>query len=417
MKKYKPFVDDLRTLIAAFLDKSDLQWKEKAISSINGLAGKELRTRVSLVDRRASGAFFTDSVLGLEVLSSYKLTFGERVRFYDPACGAGNLLISVKNQYEKLLSQKQIALEVFGTDIHKEFVDASISRLAICDLVHDTLTRDYSRNIIVANGLQQNYFYQNATHIVTNPPFNQVDSPADIKWASGKVSAAALFIDSIIKNVNTGTEIIAILPDVLRSGSRYKKWREYVSKNCEISNVKLLGQFDNYTDIDVFSVMLKKRSIILEEVNDDWSQSVVSLTKISDLFNVSVGSVVDNRDPHEGIERPYLISKGLEGWTELSNTERSRKYKGKAIEAPFVVIKRTSRHGDSHRAIATLITIPEPVYVDNHLIVLKPKKGGIRTCKRLLKLLKNHATDNWIDEQIRCRHLTVKVVSQIPFFS
>jgi len=54
------------------------------------------------------------------------------------------------------------------------------------------------------------------------------------------------------------------------------------------------------------------------------------------------------------------------------------------------------------------------VYVDNHLIVLQPKKGGIANCRKLLKLLKTQSTDEWIDSQIRCRHLTVKVVSNIP---
>lgn len=415
MKKYTPFVNDLKAIIASFSNNPDFQWKEKAISSINGLAGYELRTRISIEDRRASGAFFTDATLALEVLNSYKLTFGNKVVFYDPACGAGNLLISVKNQYETMLLQKQVELEVAGTDIHKEFVDATISRLKIYDLVNNKPTKDYIGNISVANGLLENSVYKNATHIITNPPFNQVNSQRDIEWASGKVSAAALFIDSIIKNVNIDVEIIAILPDVLRSGSRYNKWREYVSKNCIISNIKLLGQFDSYTDVDVFSVMLKKRAIINNEAHQDWHTTEVNSTNISNLFNISVGSVVDNRDPHEGIQRPYLVSKGLEGWKELSYTELKRKHKGKTTKAPFVVVKRTSRHGDNHRAIATLITIPEPVYVDNHLIVLKPKKGGIRMCKKLLKLLKSKNTDNWIDDQIRCRHLTVKIVSQIPF--
>jgi hypothetical protein len=69
---------------------------------------------------------------------------------------------------------------------------------------------------------------------------------------------------------------------------------------------------------------------------------------------------------------------------------------------------------DVHRTIATIINIPVPVYVDNHLIILKPKSGRISTCKKALRILKNKQTDDWVNKQIRCRHLTVKSVSQIP---
>lgn len=415
MKDYYPFIEDLKALIKEHSNKKlTTQWKEKAMHSINGLAGKKLRNLVSLEVRRNSGAFFTDTELGLKVFKSYKLTFGERVLFYDPACGAGNLLISAKDYYGIQLSNKNIELEVCGTDIHKEFVEATKLRLSIRDLLNNADTEDNEDNIVVEDGLKQNRFYQSATHIVTNPPFNQIDSPPDIKWASGKVSAAALFIDSIVKNINPGTQVIAILPDVLRSGSRYEKWRKHISDYCDITGLKLLGQFDNYADVDVFSVLLKKRNQTSKKRISSWNHENTNPTKISDQFNVSVGSVVDNRDPHKGVQRPYLVSKGLKGWSELDHTDLTRRHQGKTIESPFVVIKRTSRHGDSHRAIATLITIPESVYVDNHLIVLKPTKGGITACRRLLKILKNKSIDNWIDSQIRCRHLTVKIVSNIP---
>jgi len=416
MKKYEPFVKDLNNLIEEYSEKPNIAWIEKAISSVNGLASSKLRNLVSLEDRRNSGAFFTDSELGLEVLRSYELTFGKKVLFHDPACGAGNLLICVKNYYSDRLAKKKITLEVSGTDIHKEFVEASKLRLSICDLLNNRVEdKDYSQSIVVNDGLKQNHFYQGATHIITNPPFNQINSPTDIKWASGKVSAAALFIDSIVANTQSGTEIIAILPDVLRSGSRYEKWRNHISTHCGVTGIKLLGQFDNYADVDVFSILLKKKNKPSIETHSSWVEVIANPSKVSDQFNISVGTVVDNRDPRKGIERPYLISKGLEGWTELNQTELTRKHEGKTVQSPFVIIKRTSRHGDSHRTIATLITIPEPVYVDNHLIVLKPIRGGIRACRQLLKSLKSQATDTWIDNQIRCRHLTVKVVSQIPF--
>ena len=413
MREYNHFVLELRELKNNYSTKPLSEWNKQAIHSINGLASDKLRKLISLEDRRSNGAFFTDTELASAVINSYKLTFASKTNFYDPACGASNLLIAVKNHFEVKLSKRKIPFAVFGTDIHKEFIEASKLRLEICDLING-VTIDYSNNILVKDGLNANEFYRSATHIVTNPPFNLVDSNSDINWASGKVSAAAIFIDAILRNVNPGTEIIAILPDVLRSGSRYEKWRMHVSTYSTVTGIKLFGQFDNYADVDVFSVLLKKKKRPKLEVISPWKSDTDNTLKISDLFFVGVGTVVDNRDLNEGVKRPYIISKGLKGWTECNQTELTRRHKGKSVQSPFVVIKRTSRFGENDRAIATLISIPEQVFVDNHLIVLQPKEGGIETCRKLLDVLKMPCTSDWINSQIRCRHLTVKVVSNIP---
>lgn len=415
MKEYNTFVDSLKTLNAEYHTCPIIEeWNNDALRALDGLASEKLRNLVPLETRRESGAFFTSTELGQELLTSYNLKFGKKVFFYDPACGAGNLLISVQNYYNSIFS-KGTKIEISGTDIHNEFIEATKLRLSIWDLLNTGKSvSDFSNNFRIANGLENNIFYEKATHIITNPPFNVIFPPKEITWASGKVSAAAVFIDSIIENVKVGTQILAILPDVLRSGSRYEKWRENIIKRCMVADLKLLGQFDKYADIDVFSILITKKKLSKKITPFQWSNSSTKTSVVSDLFLVCVGSVVDNRDLHEGISRPYLKSRGLPGWCNISEISHSRQYTGKAIESPFVVIKRTSRHGDHHRAIASIITIPEPIYVDNHLIVLKPISGKIADCRKLLKILQRPSTDNWIDNQIRCRHLTVKVVSNIP---
>ena len=72
--------------------------------------------------------------------------------------------------------------------------------------------------------------------------------------------------------------------------------------------------------------------------------------------------------------------------------------------------------GDKNRAIGTIINTPSPVYVDNHLVVLIPKTGTMADCKALIKNLKDSRTDEWLNNQIRCRHLTVKSISEIPIW-
>jgi hypothetical protein len=421
MKEYKQFVNLLECELQSFLSKPNEEWNETALKYVDGFAADELRRLVNIEVRRENGTFFTNSELGKKILSLLKPNFNKGSIVYDPACGASNLLISVADfvRTENKISNFENSL--LGTDIHEEFVEASRLRLQMNQLIYnvDSLNKEkIETNIIKADGLLPNQFYQSATHIIVNPPFNLIPSNNQVTWAKGKVCAAAVFIDKIIQHSKPGVSIIAILPDVLRSGSRYDKWRTLVEQTCIIEKVKLLGQFDEYADVDVFAIKISKRQKIvkLNAINKKWqSDNTIYKKTISDLFDICVGPVVDNRDPHNGVSRKYIISRGLQGWKETIDVNLNRKHEGKSFISPFIVIKRTSRASDIHRAVATIINISEPIYVDNHLIILKPKSGKITDCRKVLKLLKEKKTDNWINAQIRCRHLTVKVVSKIPF--
>lgn len=422
MKEYRKFVDLLESELQLFLTEPKENWKETALKYVDGFAADELRRLISLETRRENGTFFTDSELGKKVLLSLKPKFDLESIAYDPACGSANLLISVADFVRKENNIPNFEKRLLGTDIHLEFVEAARLRLMMNQLIYhsdEPKKEKFEENIVQADGLLPNIYYEQATHIVVNPPFNQIPSDNKVTWAKGKISAAALFIDKIIENVNVGVSIIAILPDVLRSGTRYEKWRTLVQKTCVIEKVVMLGQFDKYADVDVFALKLTKREKIIEvnEADKKWQPNKLnSKQTLKDLFEICVGSVVDNRDPHRGSSLGYIVSKGLEGWSEKKEANLKRKHEGKSFDSPFVVIKRTSRMSDIHRAVATIINVPDPVYVDNHLIVLKPKSGTHAACHEVLLILKDKRTDDWINKQIRCRHLTVKVIFKIPLW-
>jgi hypothetical protein len=82
---------------------------------------------------------------------------------------------------------------------------------------------------------------------------------------------------------------------------------------------------------------------------------------------------------------------------------------------PFVVIRRTSSPSDKFRASGTIIAGKKAVAVENHLIVIRPKNSTLKDCNELLKLLKSEQTNNFLNERMRCRHLTVGIVKKIPF--
>jgi hypothetical protein len=416
--KYKNFVDQLQANLNSFRAGLSDGWYEKALGLIDGVASEEVRKSIDLHTRRKYGVFFTNSLLANQVIRNLEPKFKQGCSIYDPACGAGNLLLASHGYMCDTKSLFFDTCELRGTDIHQPFVDAARLRLSIAGML-SSRNADYANydiephvKIEVADGMSKNDFYESASHIIVNPPFNLMNLTEESELYAGKVCAAAIFIEQIIRNIRPGVEVMAILPDVLRSGTRYEKWRHMVGRNCEIEKVTLLGQFDQHADVDVFAFKLTKKIIPVVFVNQP--NEITSASVVGDLFDVSVGKVVDFRDKDEGRRRGYIVSRGLPGWSILSKASRTRQHTGQPIAPPFVVVKRTSRMGDRFRAVATIIKTDSPVHVDNHLIVLIPKSGGIGDCQRLLRALKREETNNWLNEQIRCRHLTVKVVAKIP---
>ena len=95
--------------------------------------------------------------------------------------------------------------------------------------------------------------------------------------------------------------------------------------------------------------------------------------------------------------------------------KQSRRHDGKVYKPPFVVIRRTSRPGHPYRAAATVIAGKRSVAVENHLIVCEPKNNKTQAmCKKLMAQLQTQVVNTFLDDRIRCRHLTVGAVAAIP---
>lgn len=309
---------------------------------------------------------------------------------YDPTCGAGDLLLQVASRLplaetlEKTLSAWGERLA--GTDIHDSFVQTTRLRLALLAFQRGAKTTAKTRLAIAsffpmiraANALSSNPLYGTADLIITNPPFSLRHTPKHCKWASGAVTAAALFIDQAIKSAKPGASVHAILPDVLRSGSRYHHWRSFVSAQCALLAITPFGQFKPSVDVDVFITHLRKGD--LDAPRAEWCPKVVAgeHTVLSQYFRISVGPLVPYRDKQTGPLRAYLHAQSLPRWERLNEICDRRRYSGRVTMPPFVVIRRTSRPGDAHRAVAIVVTGRKPIAVENHLIVCKPKIARLR---------------------------------------
>jgi hypothetical protein len=393
----------------------------------NGKTNLALQHFVPLNTRKKAGIFFTGSILADKVADFIAPLLKEGAKVIDPACGAGNLLISCakhlpvgKSLTETLSNWSNV---LYGYDLHYQFVRIARIRLfLLAASLHKEIIpvglpviNSEFHGIKIQDTLRLKRPTSHADCVVVNPPFGYIIAPGDCQWAAGKIQIAAIFIEKILSSAPKGQHIVAILPDVLRSGTRYKKWRNIVSELASHLDIEIIGRFDDKTDVDVFilhMVIGKSNKKFTEWYSEKSRTSRIQL-KISDLFEVSVGPVVPYRCPHKGNWYPYLDTSSAIPWSIVSKLP-VRRFKGTVTKPPFVVVRRTSNPGDKYRAVASIVTGSSPIAVENHLIVLKPRNGTIKQCIKLIEFLRGASANQWFNERIRCRHLTVSSVKEMP---
>lgn len=251
------------------------------------------------------------------------------------------------------------------------------------------------------------------THFITNPPFGyHVASDEGVDWARGRVQKSAVFIDKLITKGNQGQKIIAILPHVLLSGSRYKRWRSFIEENSSSIEIFPWGRFSQSADVDVFILKLtigKESNAYFPKL----STAPCTHKNIGDLFDVKVGPVVPHRNIGKGKWVRYIEVKDSLPWKSIE-AKRSIRFKSTTYSPPFIVIRRTSSPTDKKRIVASLIIGNHPVAVENHLIIVKPKSKSLEDCEKLISQLQGSSVDSLVNKQNRCRHLTTQLIKEIP---
>ncbi|HUU28965.1 MAG TPA: N-6 DNA methylase [archaeon] len=429
MKQFQAYIDHLENLLEQLKETKHPEDFDHAIAhALDGQPSKELRRLVPLDNIRSTGAFFTSSTLAEHALLPVLQNISKDAIFLDPASGAGDLLIACAKHLPKDSNLTDTlhkwGKRLFGCETQKEFVKACKLRLmlaAIQRVAKNNITSlseldRFLPGIKCQSGLDNSEIFKVVNHIVINPPFKLVESPQECQWANGSVNYAAVFMHHCIFNAEPGTHVVAILPEVLRSGARYSKWRKFVESKCFINRVELFGQFDKWADVDVFILDAKIRNRRSNRINSDWGypQSKAKKT-IKDFFKVSVGSVVPHRDEKKGNWFPYISARDIPAWDTVTEINKRLRFLGTTFTPPFVVVRRTSRPSDKYRAVGTIIENQRSIAVENHLIVLEPRDGTVSSCKKLIKILKKTETNEWLNKRICCRHLTVSAISDIPW--
>ncbi|MGF2652443.1 N-6 DNA methylase [Serratia marcescens] len=384
-----------------------------------------LRINENIDSLRRLGIFFTGEELSLECATFIGKTLNDSSKVIDPCCGAGNLLVALSKHLplRPTLTQtlKLWNETIYGYDLVEDFIEATKIRLIFQALERGVnvdesdlnSNLDLLSNIQCKNGLADDIHPGTFTHVMINPPYNQSLLSNYKYWKGGKVNLAAVFIDKYVTDAKNETHIVAILPDVLRSGTRYEIWRNAMELMLQ-GEIYLKGRFDKKTDVDVF---ILDAHVVGKSEGLNWTIEQCTDINLSKFFSVSIGRVVPHRDPVEGDLHAYIYPGLLNSWVEIDSSDiiSKRRHKSIPVNPPFITIKRTSSPKDKDRAGAHLVYGNDPIYVENHLIVVKPFDDKIETCHKLMDQLKSERVNDYFNNIIRCRHLTVKAVKNIPF--
>jgi SAM-dependent methyltransferase len=354
-------------------------------------------------------------------VAGFRVQSWEKEAVFDPACGAGDLLLPIARELAVGTTVSATLQSwnnrLFGCDLSHEFIEAAryrlmltaVSRGAILDAPLSQLAKLLT-NLTVADGLSATDNYVGSSCIIMNPPYGRVASGTK-SWKEGMVTAAALFLERAAQLSSPGTRIAALLPEVLRTGTSYRHWRKHIAGFVDQAKPQSIGQFSAHADVDVFiQHFIKRNARVANPIS-----TVPEQRTIGDFFTVAVGAVVPHRDPVEGPRLAFLHPKNAPIWSEMRRISETRKFDGRSFTPPFVVVRRTSRPGDRHRASATLVLGARKVAVENHLLVLSPKDETVESCRSLIQVLRGKDTDTFLDEVMRCRHLTTSSVASVPW--
>ena len=427
-KTFTPYVDHLATLLSATAQDGAEARKAELASALDGQPGQQLRKLYTISDLRDTGTYFTGSALANRLTAALANHLPGADCIVDPACGAGDLLVACARhlplQATVVETMKDWGERLTGFDINSAFVDATRYRLALLAFertqsspqeIRKTLSLEkLFPNIQLRSGIKEWELATAPAVIVVNPPFSYGLAEKGCTWAQGRTSQAATFMEKCLSNSAQGTRILAILPDVLRTGSSYSKWRQMITAKATVHSVEIAGQFDELTEISVFLLELEVGAGT--SVTTGWAHPTTTTARtVKDLFDVHVGPVVPFRLNGQGRWCTYIHSQQLPPWAIVRNIDQHVHFAGTTYKPPFVAIRRTSKADYQVRCIGTLVTGSLPMAVENHLLIALPKDKKAATCKKLLEILKLDKTSAWMNERIRCRHLTVGSIEDLPW--
>lgn len=390
---------------------------------LNGVPYSVFRREIDIDTRREIGAFFSGGDMAAALAKLISDQIGDDGLVLDPTCGIGDLLLA--RAADLALGdtlQSTVAAwgeRLAGFDTRADLIRLCKARLCLLARARGGFTEQIDPLVafpLISKGdmmaAESDALLARADAILFNPPFGKTTWARKLDWAAGEINAAAIFLDHLTTAIRPDTPIAAVLPEVLRCGSRYERFRAMLITRGYAGSFKIEGRFDAWTDVDVFTTLLLRsgdQATLWRTEPDDRGATV------DDHYEIRVGTVVPHRDPKAGPSRAYICAKTTPAWDISFKPETRRPYAGRVFAPPFVAIRRTSSPSDKFRAVATVVTGSDPVAVENHLLVALPRDGTLSACTALMRALRSEQTNARLNDLMRCRHLTTGAIKSLAW--
>ena len=421
-------IHSLENQLNELIESPGPQSKIEALEWLNGRTGSEISKSMPRIDRKNGDIFLTGAYRSGLLFRGWNSRLRVNPTILDPACGSGDLLLSAAKRLP-VGPSPQSTLQLWGNclvgwDLQPDLVKITKLRLGLLAVVRvnepvegeidvdAALPEIKQLDATIGFASQEKYDL-----IAMNPPFSAVRKIKIGAVKATKTTQAGWFLEKAVTALKPKGHLLALLPEVLRSGSSYERLREFVENELSISRIDLLDQFGSDADIHTFLIAGMKGNSFSKKT---WKQANERIHKEQETLaghcDVKTGSVVPHRDPEQFDLKPYLTSHDLSKTETLKTKDLPKRgFKGEGIRPPFVAIGRTSRPGDIPRINATIVTSGEAVLIENHVVAIQPHVNSREACEQLVERLHSTYVESHLDRRIRLRHLTIDAIRGIPW--
>jgi len=260
------------------LEDSSMQIPEKAkqeglVDYADRLSGLYARTYDPL-NRKQKGQFFTPKQVSVYMASLFEIHHN-KIRLLDPGAGTGVLTAAF---CERILSKGEVVdltLDAYENDAN--LLPLLEKVLESCKLELEEKGNNVGYNICGQDFILHNegYFRESDLFlrsenpisydfVISNPPYYKLnkDSPQSrvtMKLIYGQPNIYMLFMALSANMIRSGGEIVFITPRSFCSGLYYKKFREFLLKNIQITDIHI---FESRKDIFSRDEILQENIII-----------------------------------------------------------------------------------------------------------------------------------------------------------
>lgn len=429
--------------LAAFADSIFREGKAAASAGKGSKAielRSELRDATSVVysvlsreDRKVHGVFFSGPEWAKTLTAHVDIS--RWTRFVDPSAGTGDILLEICRSFP-LANSLQATVRNWGKKLVAGDLRSSFLRIAWARIVKLAVERHaiqptpsqlhallvLPEAFICSDMLKTNFKLTENDCVIMNPPYQRIQAGSSSFVGQGLRSAAALHVEHILHIAPAGVGMVALVPEVLRTGASYGRFRREVQSRVDVVGFESFGRFGQSADVDVAvlaGITTGQRVFANAKDSAEGSKEARSNSNVNSIgarFTMCVGPVVPHRTAECEIWHQYLSARNAPVGEALDASSELANFDARLERGPFVVVRRTSSPSDKQRARATLVNSCEEFLIENHLIVCKPKAGGVKACRELMKVLMDERTNVWLNENLRCRHLTVGAIANMPWW-